>query len=235
MLTPPRHFAITACPPVPVPFSTLPPDTSTPPAKADDAPEILYRGAIPDTRNIAFLRRLRLKTILVLSPKEPKDVESFAPGSKGGPGSGPSGSNVGGGGMNGDVQNLMAGSSKARSRLTPLGRMKKKEGVDVRWIKVDRMGEEKLGMGKTEVGEVLKVRIVPHASLYARFARLVALHRLWNAERGRSRKADEIGDPRHLALPALCCRPGRQIAHIAHHCLSAQATRVAYGQYHPGA
>lgn len=29
--------------------------------------------------------------------------------------------------------------------------------MELRWIKVDKMEEEKLGMGKTEVSEVLKV------------------------------------------------------------------------------
>jgi hypothetical protein len=101
MLTPPYHFSIVASP------LALPDDGI--------ATEILYRGSIPASRNLPFLRRLSLKTILVLSKKQLRG---------------------------GDV----------------LLRWAEKHGVDVRWIKAEEMGEENLGMGRVEVGEVLKVR-----------------------------------------------------------------------------
>lgn len=56
--------------------------------------------------------------------------------------------------MEGGGDNMV---QKQRTRLTPIGRLKRREGVDVRWVKVDKMGEEKLGMSKGDVGEVLKV------------------------------------------------------------------------------
>lgn len=39
----------------------------------------------------------------------------------------------------------------------PLVRWSKKRGSDLRWVKAEGMSEEKLGMGKNEIGDVLKV------------------------------------------------------------------------------
>ena len=148
MFTPPRHFAIPACPPHP--------SSSSSSSSSTLRPTILYRGAIPDTRNIPFLRRLKLKTILVLSPKVPKETEVVhddrpVPAPSGGTGKK---AGNGDGAMEGGGDNMV---QKQRTRLTPIGRLKRREGVDVRWVKVDKMGEEKLGMSKGDVGEVLKV------------------------------------------------------------------------------
>jgi hypothetical protein len=96
MLTPPYHFSIVACP-----------LTSSAPG------EILYRGAIPAERNVVFLNRLRLRTLVYLRKKELKPHE-------------------------------------------PLVLWAAKRGVELRWVKADAMTEEKLGMGKNEMGEVIK-------------------------------------------------------------------------------
>jgi hypothetical protein len=157
MLTPPRHFAISACPTTTAP--SIPSSSSSSPASL--GPAILYRGSIPETRNITFIRRLKVKTILVLSQKEPQDVEVVDVGgdaSAAQRGSGSSSRQKDGGPERGR-QSGGNDRGRSRKRLTPMGWMKKRDGVDVRWIKVDKMGEEKLGTGKTEVGEVLKVRI----------------------------------------------------------------------------
>ncbi|WVW83909.1 hypothetical protein I302_105931 [Kwoniella bestiolae CBS 10118] len=101
MLTPPYHFSISA--------------TSHQPNKDGiSSSEILYRGSIPAPRNKSFIRRLNLKTIVVLRKKQLKDDD-------------------------------------------PLIVWCKKRGVQVKWIKAEEMGEEKLGMGKNEVLEVLKI------------------------------------------------------------------------------
>lgn len=127
MLTPPFHFAIPACPPISPsgPFNNIasPSDGCSGPvinlSLEDDPPSrpasscILYRGAIPAARNIPFIRRLRIKTVVALTPFLPDKC--------------------------------------------PLSRWAQKDGADVRWVKADKMGEEKLGMGKSEVSEVLKV------------------------------------------------------------------------------
>ncbi|WWD17309.1 hypothetical protein CI109_101749 [Kwoniella shandongensis] len=105
MLTPPYHFSIVTVP------SLLNPSTNA-------EHEILYRGSLPAQRNLSFVRRLRLKTIVVLRKKALKEDDPFIVWAK-------------------------------------------KRGVDVRWIKAEEMGEEKLGMGKNEVGEVLKIILNP--------------------------------------------------------------------------
>lgn len=97
MLTPPLHYSIVACP-------------LTPSSNAD---EVLYRGSIPVRRNIAFLDRLRIRTLLYLRKKE-------------------------------------LGQDDPMSVWAAL------RGVDLRWVKAERMSEEKLGMGKSEVGEVMR-------------------------------------------------------------------------------
>ena len=97
MLTPPLHYSIVACP-------------LTPSSNAD---EVLYRGCIPVRRNIAFLDRLRIRTLLYLRKKE-------------------------------------LGQDDPMSVWAAL------RGVDLRWVKAERMSEEKLGMGKSEVGEVMR-------------------------------------------------------------------------------
>jgi len=97
MLTPPYHFNIVACA-----------SASTPPG------EILYRGAIPVERNIPFISRLNVRTLVYLRKKELKPHE-------------------------------------------PLVAWAAERGIELKWIKAETMKEEKLGMGKTEVGEVLKV------------------------------------------------------------------------------
>jgi len=96
MLTPPYHFNIVACP--------LTPSTPN---------ETLYRGAIPVDRNVTFINRLNVRTVVYLRKKELKPHE-------------------------------------------PLVRWAVDRGVELKWVKADAMTEEKLGMGKTEVGEVIK-------------------------------------------------------------------------------
>ena len=96
MLTTPYHFSIAACPITP----------------GDN--EILYRGSLPAARNLAFLRRLRLRTIVYLLKKPLGDEDGLV-------------------------------------------RWAKKRGVSLKWVIAESMGEESLGMGKKEVGEVLKV------------------------------------------------------------------------------
>ena len=96
MLTTPYHFSIVACPITP------------------GHNEILYRGSVPAARNLAFMRRLRVRTIVYLL-KKPL----------------------------GEADGLM--------------RWAKKRGVTLKWFMAECMGEESLGMGKKEVGEVLKV------------------------------------------------------------------------------
>lgn len=103
MLTPPYHFSIVACPAT----SQVQDDIATP-------SQILYRGSIPATRNLPFLKRLGLKTVVYFRKKELKGED-------------------------------------------PLVRWSKKRGSELKWIKAESMGEEKLGMGKSEVGEALKV------------------------------------------------------------------------------
>lgn len=100
MLTPPYHFSVVAAP-----------LTVTSKSWND---EILYRGSIPVARNLPFMKRLDLKTLVVIQKKPLKE---------------------------GDV----------------MIRWAENHDVDIKWIKADTMGEESLGMGKTEVGEVLKV------------------------------------------------------------------------------
>lgn len=38
-------------------------------------------------------------------------------------------------------------------------RWSRKRGVDLKWIKAEGMGEEKLGLGKNEISDVLKVSL----------------------------------------------------------------------------
>ncbi|WVF71479.1 hypothetical protein IAT40_006285 [Kwoniella sp. CBS 6097] len=106
MLTPPYHFSTIASPPHPYP-----------PTQGENrpiGPQILYRGSIPAQRNLSFLRRLNLRTLIYLKKKELKD----------------------------DADDLV--------------RWAKRRGVRLKWVKAESMGEEKLGMGKNEVGDVLK-------------------------------------------------------------------------------
>jgi hypothetical protein len=105
MLTPPYHFSIVACPA----SSQIQDDIATP-------SQILYRGSIPATRNLPFLKRLGLRTVVYCRKKELKEDD-------------------------------------------PLVRWSKKRGSELKWVKAEGMSEEKLGMGKSEVGEVLKVGI----------------------------------------------------------------------------
>jgi hypothetical protein len=101
MLTPPYHFAIAACP-------------LAPPSQHDEPHSILYRGSIPLARNLPFLRRLGLRTIICMRKKPLAEDDVLV-------------------------------------------RWGKRHNVTVKWIKADPMSEEHLGMGRTEVGEVLKV------------------------------------------------------------------------------
>lgn len=103
MLTPPYHFSIAACP---LEF----------PRNATNN-EILYRGPIPAARNIPFVRRLRLRTIVYLRKKQLKEEDGLVQWSR-------------------------------------------KRGIELNWVRVEAMGEESLGMGKSEVGEVLKVGLI---------------------------------------------------------------------------
>lgn len=118
MLTPPYHFAIPACPPLPAPTYTRSitedEDDNDYPLTNRTEDQVLYRGSIPSVRNLAFVKRLHLRTILCLCPA-PVDKSSA------------------------------------------LGRFAARYGIELRWIKADKMGEEKMGMGKGEVGEALKV------------------------------------------------------------------------------
>lgn len=113
MLTPPLHFGI-ACAPAQHSAST--------------SSQILYRGAIPVRRNLEFVDRLQLKTMLVFSKKELKpecDVVRWA-----------NGEGLG-----------VAGKGKGKCRK-----------VEIQWIKAGKMEAEELGIGRAEVNEVLKVR-----------------------------------------------------------------------------
>lgn len=122
MLTPPYRYSIVACPSHPAIRSPLLPSEINLNLNQDDQPakqrqEILYRGSIPAARNLAFLKRLELHTLLYLRKKElPKD----------------------------DI----------------VRRWANRHGVILKWVKADKMDEEKLGMGKNEIGEVLKVCLV---------------------------------------------------------------------------
>ena len=107
MLTPPYHFSIVACPST----SQIQDDLSTP-------LQILYRGSIPSTRNLPFLKRLGLRTVIYCRKKELKEDD-------------------------------------------PLMRWSKKRGSELKWVKAEGMSEEKLGMGKNEIGDVLKVGLPP--------------------------------------------------------------------------
>jgi hypothetical protein len=102
MLTPPYHFSIVACPAI----SQVQDD---PKARA----QILYRGAIPATRNLPFLKRLGLKTVVYCRKKELKEDDVFV-------------------------------------------RWSRKREIDLKWVKAEGMGEEKLGLGKNEISDVLK-------------------------------------------------------------------------------
>jgi len=66
MLTPPYHFSIVACPTT----SQVQDDPKAP-------AQILYRGSIPATRNLPFLKRLGLKTVLYCRKKELKEDDVF--------------------------------------------------------------------------------------------------------------------------------------------------------------
>jgi len=105
MLTPPYHFSIVACPAISQ-------------VQAQDDPkapaQILYRGSIPATRNLPFLKRLGLKTVIYCKKKELKEDDVFC-------------------------------------------RWTRKREIDLRWVKAEGMGEEKLGLGKNEISDVLKV------------------------------------------------------------------------------
>ncbi|WVO16284.1 hypothetical protein L204_103959 [Cryptococcus depauperatus] len=100
MISPPYHFNIASCP------------------SSSTSAEILYRGAIPAERNLAFVSRLGLKTIILLRKKALKSDEALS---------------------------LWA----------------KREGVSVVWIEAEEMGDEKLGIGKADVGQVLKLVLNP--------------------------------------------------------------------------
>ncbi|WVQ99408.1 hypothetical protein IAU59_006541 [Kwoniella sp. CBS 9459] len=135
MLTPPYHFSIVAAPShletLPTPASQAlpqvttqgdsqnPTQTQAQVQKQNAGPQILYRGSIPAQRNLSFLRRLRLRTLIYLKKKELKD----------------------------DQDDLV--------------RWAKKRGVRLKWVRAESMGEERLGMGKNEVGEVLKTILDP--------------------------------------------------------------------------
>ena len=103
MLTTPYHFSIVAC------SLDIPPDNVP-------TNDVLYRGSLPAARNLPFIRRLRLRSIIYLSKKQ-----------------------------------LAADDG--------LIRWAENREVQVKWIRVESMGEEGLGMGRSEVGEVLKVRL----------------------------------------------------------------------------
>jgi hypothetical protein len=66
MLTPPYHFSIVACPTT----SQIQDDPKAP-------AQILYRGSIPATRNLPFLKRLGLKTVIYCRKKELKADDVF--------------------------------------------------------------------------------------------------------------------------------------------------------------
>ena len=125
MLTPPLHFAIACAPPQ---------------HAASTSSQILYRGAVPIKRNLEFVDRLQLKTILVVSKKEPKadsDVVKWAEG-------------LGLG---------AAGKGKGKCRK-----------VEIKWIKAGKMEGEELGMGRAEVNEALKVSHLAVTSLMNRLS-----------------------------------------------------------------
>jgi hypothetical protein len=103
MLTPPHHFSIVACPAV----SQVQDDLNAP-------AQILYRGSIPATRNLPFLKRLGLKTVVYCKKKELKSDDVLV-------------------------------------------RWSRKREIDLKWCKAEEMGEEKLGVGKNEISDVLKV------------------------------------------------------------------------------
>lgn len=105
MLTPPYHFSIVACPAINQ--SQVQDDLKAP-------AQILYRGSIPATRNLPFLKRLGLKTVIYCKKKELKEDDVFC-------------------------------------------RWTRKREIDLRWVKAEGMGEEKLGLGKNEISDVLKV------------------------------------------------------------------------------
>ncbi|WRT66363.1 uncharacterized protein IL334_003318 [Kwoniella shivajii] len=111
MLTPPYHFSIVASPcPSPSPILSS--------SSSHVTSEILYRGSLPLPRNQSFIRRLNLKTLVVLRKKQLKEDD-------------------------------------------PLLKWTRKRGIQVKWVKADEMSEEKLGMGKNEVSEVLKIILDP--------------------------------------------------------------------------
>ena len=100
MLTAPYHFSIVAAPCI---LSNHGVQT-----------EILYRGSIPAARNLPFVRRLKLRTIIYLRKKQLKEDDGLV-------------------------------------------RWAEKRGIELKWVSVEDTVEENLGMGKVEVGEVLKV------------------------------------------------------------------------------
>jgi hypothetical protein len=105
LVTPPYHFSIVASPSIAATQQPSTPETSR---------QILYRGAIPASRNLPFLRHLRLRTVLYFSKKELVEEDAF---------------------------NIWA----------------RRRNVRLIWLKASSMSEEKLGVGRTEVGEALKV------------------------------------------------------------------------------
>jgi hypothetical protein len=170
MLTPPHHFSIVAC-------SSYPPARVAPPKDLQDEqdnskippPELLYRGSIPAARNLPFLKRLKLKTILYLRKKELKKDDI--------------------------VQRWAAN-----------------KGVELKWVKAERMEEENLGMGKNDVSEVLKVgRPVSHC----------AESHMLNTGHLESRE-----------LSVVYRRSGWDITYNAGCRLPAETPRMAHGQHH---
>ena len=101
MLTPPYHFSIVAC--------SL---TSIDYASHND---ILCRGAIPALRNLPFIKRFNLNTIVYLR-------------------------------------------KKALPRDDGLVKWAERRNIKLVWVNVEEMNEETLGIGKAEVGQVIKVR-----------------------------------------------------------------------------
>lgn len=121
MLTPPYHFATVACL-LAKPSCQDDHGEGLNGLKNDHTLEILYRGSIPAERNLPFLRKRRIRTIVYLNKKALKEDDG-----------------------------LVVWANRRK--------------VDLRWIKADKIGEEALGIGKSEVNEVLKVSSPPPSSV----------------------------------------------------------------------
>ena len=147
MLTPPYNFSIVASS-----SYQSPPIRSDPSAASDIAQEVLYRGSIPAERNLTFVAQKRLRTIVYLTPRQFGRDETLVkwPEKQGGP-SRPLRSDPALTVVADDIE-LAIADEKGKGSAG---------AVSLIWVKAELMGEEKLGIGKNEISQILKVSLDP--------------------------------------------------------------------------